>query len=107
MPKTMKILEQRQDYQRRAHVQDGVLYVDDRQRVDDILAQNAAIRAQGGAPSCSFGKLALSVPLVEWVKLTQKYPGLVHGTPQERKRLVAQIAKEYPQFSVGAPTPRY
>lgn len=98
----MKILEQRQDYRRTAQVEDGVLYTRDSQQIDSILKRNAEVRSDGGARSLDWGQPVLNLPLVEWVKLTRQYPDLVHGTPEDRKRRVAQIAKEHPEYCINA-----
>jgi hypothetical protein len=98
----MKVIDQGSDFVQRVKLEDDILYTETIQQDREVLQLNRAIQANGGAQSLDFGQPVLNMPFVEWINLTKRYPDLIHGDPQTRKRLIARICKEYPQYAIGS-----
>lgn len=80
------------------HYEDGVVY---RRHIslneDGIAAENAAIRADGGPRTLSFGKCEAQMPLTAWYRMRKKYPELLSGDKHYRRKAWDQV-KTDPEF---------
>lgn len=98
----MKVIDKGSDFVQRVKLEDEVLYTETIQQDRQLLELNKAIRANGGAPSLDFGQPVLNMPFVQWVNITKKYPELINGDAQTRKKIIARICREYPQYVINA-----
>lgn len=98
----MILLDSGTDYRRDFHLQDNELIIRTVQDDSEALALNRHLQSDGGVKSGDWQQPVLNIPLLKWVELTKQYPDLVHGSPEERKRRVAQIVREYPEYAIGA-----
>lgn len=98
----MNIIEQGSDYVQRVKLEGQVLYTETVQQDRQVLELNRAIQANGGVPSLNFAQPVLNMPFVEWVNFTKRYPELIHGDTQTRKKIIAKICRDYPQYMIAA-----
>jgi hypothetical protein len=59
-----------------------------------IMAENQALRADGGARTLSFGKMQLQMSYAQYLWLQRKYPALKSRDMKERTRAWQRIATD-------------
>lgn len=102
----MNIIDRGSDFVQRIKLENETLYTETVQHDRPVLELNRAIQGEGGVPSLSFGQPVLNMPFVAWANFIKKYPELIHGDLQTRKRIIAQICRDHPEYVISA-KPKY
>lgn len=98
----MNIIDKGPDFIQSVKLEGTTLYTQTVQKDRQILELNRALQANGGVRSLDFCQPVLNMPFVEWVNFTKKYPELIHGDLQTRKKIIAKICRDHPQYVIAA-----